>query len=265
MATRKTMRFIALVIIMSMLTIGTACIPGIGPTVTGSGKLAAWDFDYSDFTRIEAGYAFEVNITKADSYLVRITVDDNLYEYLDVSKRGDTLHIGLKPNYNYGNITQKAAINLPDLRRLGLSGASKANIKGFSSSHSVDFDLSGASRTDISIMRTGDTHFELSGASHVSGGIEMADGRFDLSGASSLELEGSANDVSIEASGASHVRLSDFSVVDAEVNLSGASNATVNASGRLDGDLRGGSRLDYIGNPTLGSISTSGGSTISRK
>lgn len=93
----------------------------------------------------------------------------------------------------------------------------------------------------------------------------MADGRFSLSGASSLELEGSANDIDIEVSGASRVKLSNFSVVDVNIDLSGGSDATVNASGRLDGDLNGGSKLNYIGNPTLGSINASGGSTISQK
>jgi len=250
---------------MSMLTITTGCIPRFGPTVTGSGELATWDFDYSDFNKIEVGYAFDVDITKADSYLVRITVDDNLYEYLDISKRGDTLHIGLKPSYNYGKIARKATINLPDLRRLGLSGASKANVRGFSSSHPVDFELSGASRMDISNMKIGDAHFGLSGASHVSGGIGMADGRFDLSGASFLELKGSANNVSIGAEGASHVRLADFPVVDAKVNLSGASDASINASGRLDSDLSGASKLEYIGEPTLGTMNITGASTLSKK
>ena len=257
---------IIVVIIVGLLTAVSGCIPGIGPTVTGSGKLASWDFDYRDFTKIEAGYAFDVDITRADSYLVRITIDDNLYESLDISKQGDTLRIGLKPNYNYMNITRKATINLPDLEKLGLSGASRAKVgSGFSSSHAVDFDLSGASNADISSMKAGNTDFELSGASKASGSIEMADGRFHLSGASSLELEGSANDIDIGASGASHVRLSDFSVVDAEVNLSGASDATINASGRLDGDLSGASKLHYMGNPTLGSISVTGGATISQK
>jgi len=257
---------VALTLIIGVLTGVTGCIPGVGPTVTGSGKLASWDFDYRDFTKIEAGYAFDVEITEADSYLVRITADDNLYEHLDISKSGDTLYIRLKPNYNYMNITRKATINLPDLESLGLSGASEAKVgSGFSSSHAVDFDLSGASNADIGNMKAGNTNFQLSGASKASGSVEMADGRFNLSGASSLELDGVASDITIGASGASHVRLSDFSVVDAEVNLSGASDATVNASGRLDGDLSGASKLNYIGNPTLGSISASGGSTISQK
>ena len=257
-----------ILIIATFLLMFSGCIPGVGPSVRGSGTLATWDFDYRDFTKVEAGYAFNVDISKADSYLVRITTDDNMYEYLDVSKQGDTLRIGLKPNYtyDYNDITRNAAITLPDLEKLELSGASKAEVGvGFSSTHAVDFKLSGASNLDISSMKTGNTNFELSGASKASGNIEMANGRFDLSGASSLELQGSAADIDIEASGASHFKLSDLSVVDVKINLSGASDAIINASGRLDGDLSGASKLSYVGNPTLGGINASGGSTISQK
>jgi hypothetical protein len=248
-----------------VLLLITGLLVGCEGVLTGSGKIATFDMDYDDFTRIEVGYAFDVDITKADSYLVRITIDDNLYEYLNIRKSGDTLHIGLKPNYIYTNITRQAVITLPNLSRLALSGASEAIVSGFSSSHSMDFELSGASQMELSDMKAGDTSLELSGASAVTGSIEIDDGNFDLSGASSIELEGSANDVSIEASGASHVRLPDFSVVDADINLSGASDATMNASGRLDIDLSGGSELNYIGNPKLGSINISGGSTIKQK
>ncbi|MFC1995633.1 head GIN domain-containing protein [Chloroflexota bacterium] len=252
---------------MGLIIVASGCILGVGPNVTGLGKLASWDFNYSDFTKIKVGYAFDVDIIRADSYLIRVTIDDNLYEYLDISKRGDTLQIGLKPNYNYDfkNIIHKATINLPDLEKLELSGASKAKVDGFSSSHAIDFDLSGASNADISRMKTGNANFEFSGASKASGSIEIADGRFDLSGASSLELQGSANDIDIKSSGASHFKLSDFSVVDVKVNLSSASDAIINASGRLDADLSGASNLNYMGNPTLGSINASGGSTISQK
>jgi len=40
MLAKKIRGCIALVIIMSMLTIISGCIPGIGPTVSGSGKPA---------------------------------------------------------------------------------------------------------------------------------------------------------------------------------------------------------------------------------
>ena len=265
MPIKKTLICAALMIIMGMLTIAAGCTTGFGPFITGSGKLATWDMDYSDFNRIDAGYAFDVDINKADSYLVSITVDDNLYEYLDIRKSGDTLYIGLKPNHNYTNVTRKATINLPDLHSLELSGASQGDVSGFSASHSMDFDLSGASKMEMSHMKASDTSLELSGASKASGSIEIADGRFNLSGASSIELEGSAKDISLGASGASKADLADFPAVDAEVNLSGASGAAINARGRLDVDLSGASRLNYSGNPILGSINVSGGSTISQK
>ena len=106
---------------------------------------------------------------------------------------------------------------------------------------------------------------QLSGASQADGSLTMTNGDFELSGASTLSIEGSARDVSVDASGASRADLSDFPVTNARIDLSGASNSTVNASGELNADLSGASTLHYIGNPTLGDISTSGASTISRK
>jgi len=257
---KKIVILLALALIMAVPAVTTGC-----HVVTGSGEIVTWDMDYDDFSRIEVGYAFDIEVTRADSYLVRITIDKALYEYLDINHRGDTLHIGLKSNYVYASTTQQAIINLPDLRRLELSGASEAVVSGFSVSHSVDFELSGASEMKLRPMKAGNTSFELSGASEVTGNIEMDNGAFDLSGASSLELEGSANDITIEASGASDVTLPDFPVVNADVRLSGASDAIINVSGRMDIDLSGASEIKYIGNPRLGSINVSGGSTINQK
>jgi len=260
MLLRKISICLILLIIMSTLAVMTGC-----NVITGSGKIQTWDMPYSDFTKIEVGWAFDVEVTRSDSYQVRITIDENLYDYLRVNKQGDTLHIGLKQNYVYTNLTQQAVVTLPDLHRLELSGASKAVVSGFSTSHDVDFELSGASRMDLENLEAIDSDFNLSGASEVTGSLNIADGRFDLSGASSLELEGSADDISIEASGASDVKLSNLSAFNAEVELSGASDAAINASGRLDVDLSGASELKYVGSPTLGSISTSGGSSIKPK
>jgi hypothetical protein len=93
----------------------------------------------------------------------------------------------------------------------------------------------------------------------------MDNGRFDLSGASNLELEGSAKDVTIECSGASNIALPVFPVDNADIRLSGASNAIVNVSNRIDLDLSGASVVEYIGSPRLGNINISGSSRITEK
>ena len=259
MSIKRMLVCLALIIIMSTPTVITGCT-----IITGSGDLVTEDYSYRDFTDIEAGYAFDIEVSQADTYLVSITVDDNLYEYLDVTQRGDTLHISLQPNRLYTNATLRAVIEMPDLHRLELSGASRADVSGFSSSHSVDFELSGGSRMDIHDIKAGDVSIEFSGASKADGSIDMADGTFDLSGASLIELEGSAEDVSIDASGASRASLADFSVVNADIDLSGASHTTITASDELDVNLSGASKVVYIGNPRINST-TSGASSISQQ
>jgi hypothetical protein len=235
--------------------------------VPGSGDLTTQEFNFSDFTRVEVGSAFQVEIVQADSYRVSVTADDNLFEYIQVSKQGETLKIGLKllplrPLFT----TLRAEISMPQIYDLDLSGATKGTVSGFSSTENLDIELSGASSLNLVEMSAGDVEFELSGASRVSGDITAGgDARIDLSGASSVQLQGSASDLIINASGASRAALDNFPVANADVELSGASGATVNLDGRLDADLSGASRLSYIGEPNMGDINTSSGSSVSKK
>jgi hypothetical protein len=261
MLLKKVLPCLALVLLLAVLFGANAC----AGTVTGSGENVTLDMVYDDFTRLEIGSAFEVTIDRADSYMVRLTIDKALLEYLNIDQRGDTLRIGLKPNYMYIGTKQQAAITLPDLTRLELSGASKAVVGGFSVSHALDFQLSGASQLDLGHTIAGNSNFSLSGASQAGGVIEMNDGSFKLSGASSLELQGSADDISVDASGASRVRLPDFPVLTVDVHLSGASSAVVNVSTRMDVDLSGASDLEYYGSPKLGKLNMSGASTLNQK
>jgi hypothetical protein len=248
-----------LLAVLAALGLVTGC-----KVVTGSGETVTWEMDYADFTKLDIGSAFDVEITRADTFLVRITIDKALNEYLSVDQRGDTLHIGLERNNVYTNTRQEAIINLPDLRRLELSGASKASVSGFSTTRSVDYELSGASNLKLASMRSGDTSLKLSGASEASGDIKMNKGNFDLSGGSWLELQGSAGDISIDGSDASEISLAGFPVTNAAISLSGASRATVSLNGRMDLDLSGASEVEYNGNPKLGSINMSGGSTVNQ-
>ena len=241
----KKAKIIVVALLVVLLTSGSL-IGCFGGGITGSGNPITENYSFGDFTRVEVGYAFDVEIRRSSSYSVSITADDNLFDYIEVSISDETLHIGLDPAYSYRSFTHKAIITMPDLYGLDLSGATRGTVQGFSLSHDFSVDLSGASTLDMSGMSAGDITFVISGASRV-------------------ELEGLAEDIVISASGASSVELDDFPVHNADVNLSGASRATVNLDGRLDVNLSGASNLQYIGQPTMGSINISGGSTISSK
>ena len=115
---------------------------------------------------------------------------------------------------------------MPSLHGLEFSGGSQGDVSGFSSSH--DFVLG-------------------------------------LSGGSQVTMVGSARDLTVDASGGSHLYLSDFIADNADVELSGGSFGSVYVGGKLDADLSGGSTLSYYGDPDLGNIDISTGSTLTPK
>jgi hypothetical protein len=226
--------------------------------------------DFSGFNYVDAGSAFEVEITRSDSYSVIISADESLFDYVEVSKVGATLKIYLNPrhiltDFTLGAKTLKAEITMPDLYGLELSGASKGTITGFQSSHDFNLVVSGASTLEIVNIGVGNTDIEVSGASRVNGDMTAHDTRFEISGASNCELSGSADKMVLVVSGASRVDQTDFPLNSANIELSGASEATVHVTGRLDITASGASRLYFYGNPTLGYTNVSGASTLKHK
>jgi len=200
----------------------------------------------SDFDKVDISHSFVVDIKQGENFSVIVRVDDNLVEQLQVEKFGSTLKIGLKTGISIvSNATLEAEITMPELTGLDLSGASSATISGFKSTKNLTVDLSGASS--------------------LRGDIEAGDTSFDLSGSSNANLTGSGGNLTLDASGSSDVDLSDFPVVDAEIDASGASTVTVNASGRLDVEASGASNVTYLGDPSMGTIETSGASSVESK
>ncbi len=263
---KSTVLIILTVAAMTALMLMTGCIRIItnSETITGSGELVTKKYDFVNFTRIEVGYAFEVDITRSDEFDVTVKMNENLFSYLDISQSGSTLRVRMKPNYNYQRTTRQISISMPVIRSLDLSGASRGEITGFETSNAVDLEVSGASSLEITGLVTGKARFDISGASRIIGDIRMTDGDFDISGASTIELDGEAEDVVLDVSGASTARLEGFPMDIAGIDVSGASSVTVEVNDRLDVEVSGASKLIYSGDAELGSIQVSGGSTLRR-
>ena len=242
---------IALIVVVAVIIIGVLSAVFIFGgwhlgEVVGSGDLVTNQEFISDFTAVDAESGFDVEISQSDSYSVMVTADDNIMEYVEVRKSGDTLRIGVKWGYSLRSATLDVAITMPELFSIALSGGAKANIEEFNVTSDFSIEVSGGSR--------------LAGEFETSGDVDI-----DASGGSPLSLNGKASDLKIDASSGSNLGLSHFEVHNANIELSGGSLATINVDGRLDADLSGGSLLSYIGDATLGNIETTGGSQISKQ
>lgn len=242
---RKALSSILIIIIVSAIVVVV-----LGAVVVyfwlWSGNLKTEEMEFSDFTAVEVGWAFEVSITQSSSYSVIITADEQIFDNIEVTQTGNTLKIGLEPGTYPGGLFRKAEITMPELDKLILSGATRGTVEGFSTSNPFVLGLSGASSLEMV-------------------NIDVGDAEIEVSGASTLNARGTANDIVSLVSGASNVDLSNFPVTNVDITVSGASLATINLDGRLDAEVSGASTLQYIGDPTMGDINTSGGSTINKK
>ena len=181
---------------------------GSDPQVIGSGNPAVKTWPIADFTSVQVESTFRAEISQAPGFKVTTTADDNVLEYVQVVKEGTTLKIGLKPGKSFRlKSPLKAEITLPALDALDLSGASKTTFKGFKSDKA--FKL------------------KLSGASEAGGTIDAGSADFQISGASSAVVTGSAKDARLFVHGASRLKLTEFLLKKCQVELSGASNASI--------------------------------------
>ena len=194
--------------------------------VVGSGNIITKEDQFSDFTEVDAGSGFTVEISESGSYDVLVTADDNVMEYVEVSKSGGTLNVGVRWGISFRSVTLEIRITMPEINKIELSGGVQGKIEDFTSTNQLSIDLSGGSQ---------------------------------------LTGQGSTGELTVDASGGAQLHFADYLVRDAEIELSGGSQATINLDGILNADLSGGSQLYYYGNPTLGEIETSSGSQITKR
>jgi len=262
------MRKAIIPLILVAVLVAAALFSGCG--TNGLGNIVTEEKDFTDFTYVEVEDTFNVEITQSESFSVIVSADESFSDYVAVSKEGETLRIYLNPRHTFTDFTLqakilKARITMPTLYGFHLSGASKGTVTGFNSPQDFSIDVSGASSLDIHDIEVDDAELQVSGASKVSGSMSADDAVFGVSGASKIKLEGKADDIVLNASGASKANLADFPLNNADVKLSGASEATINAKGKLDCVLSAASSLYFLGNPTMGNISVTGASTIKHK
>lgn len=242
---RKALSLIVIALIVIGVIVVVVAVVAIYWYSPGAQKTET--FELSDFTQVEVSSAFQVTITESETYSIKVTAGERIFDRIQVNKTGETLKIGTLPiTVFFGSFDAKAEITMPTLHKLDLSGATKATVNGFNTTESFAATVTGASSLEMTNAEFGDVNIQLSGASHV-------------------VAAGTGNDLVADVSGASNLDLTSFHVNNANVNVSGASHATVNLEGRLDADASGLSSLDYIGEPTLGTINTSGGSSINKK
>ncbi|MBB6479234.1 GIN domain-containing protein [Spirochaeta isovalerica] len=213
--------------------------------IRGSGYLVTNTYALDNFTSVSVDSTCDVKVMRGDYFTVQITVDDNILPYVETYVSGNILHIELASGYSYQSMDFSATVVLPQLTYLEVDGVSSAEVSGFSSTGTFRAVIEGVSSAEIDFISSQDMSCEVKGTSYLK--------------ITSLSSIGNLN---LVCDGVSTADLRGVAMTGGTVLVDGVSDAYINASGWLNGNVAGLSTLYYTGSPNLGSLVISGGSSL---
>ena len=175
----------------------------------------------------------ELIVKQDSSFSVKVETDDNLQQYIIVSEDNGLLTIKQENNINLDQTGKiKVFVSAPVFKSLEATGACNIFSENvISSAEPVDIDLTGASEATIELK-----------SPKVSA---------DLTGASTVSLKGEAKEFSVKGSGSSNVKCFGLLTEETSIDMSGACEAEVSASVKLDVRASGASDVRYKGNAAV--------------
>jgi hypothetical protein len=192
--------------------------------ITGSGNVASEPRDVSGITKVVLSGVGRLEIRHTGTESLTVRADDNLLEHMRSEVQGDVLILGNDSGVNFRSDNEIVyLLKVRDLDALTLAGVALADVRGIDTEH-------------FTVI--------ISGVAEVKARGRADRQRVSVTGVSVYDAESLAS-----------------SVVD--IDLSGVSGATVNASEQINGSVRGISFLEYIGNPAL-NVTVDPSSTIRR-
>ena len=233
-----------IVILLCSSVLFASCDFVHGKRIKGSGNVVTQTRSMTGFTAIEAGGAVNVFVKQDAAFSVQVKVDDNLQQYVSVEVENGVLQIHQQNNTSLQTTDDiKVYVSLPSLNDLVVSGASNVTGENTFTGEAIQINLSGASHADIK--------------------LDFPNVSAELSGASTATLSGKTKNIKLNATGASTIKAFELFSETAVVELSGASEANVFASLKLDAGASGASNVRYKGDATVNK-SESGAGSVSK-
>ena len=237
--------------------------------VKGNGDIITKEISVRDYSAIKVGstamgYSDSwFGYTQGESASLRITIDENLYPYINVQVKNEELSISTE------NGTQLSPT------RFKIEGTSK-KLEKIKMSGCMDFVLRSAlSGDDLEIIATRGSDVKMEQPINVSNCIIEATSGSDIiindlttriirgraSGGSDLKLTGKAENGEYSASGGSDIKAYDLILNQLECSASGGSDIYTHVTDYIKASASGGSDVHYKGS-ARSDTSTSGGSDI---
>lgn len=194
--------------------------------------------DLRDFDELDLSGVFDVTVRNGDNYSVEFVGPQEEKDKYKVYRTGETLVIDFEGKKNFDfNLKDvdmdevRINITMPRLERLEAAGYG-----------SIRFDQ---------LRDTEELEIDIQGPVKVRGDLNTNNLNINLSGSSEAELSGRANSLNADVKFASVLKAYNLEVVEAIIEVNGASSAKVNVRETLEMEEGIASDIDYRGNPRI--------------
>ena len=223
-----------------------ACQGVFGKRVHGNGNVRTEDRQVSDFKNVEVDGAAKILVSQGDHSAVKIETDENLLQYMEVNQEGDKIHIHERKGYNLRPTNGiRVYVTSPVYHSIAAAGAC---------------DILG--QTKITNPEALEMH--VSGAGDIKMDIDAPQLGAEVTGSGSVYLKGQTKEVSLDLTGAAHAHCYDLLSENTKVDISGAGDAEVYASVKLDAEVSGAGSVKYKGNASDVNQHVSGAGSVKK-
>lgn len=185
------------------------------------------------YNSIDVSGDIDVYVKEDSVQSVKIETDENLVDYIVTRTEGSTLKIYPRDN---SNLRPTHSI------KVYVSGN---NFKRFEASGACDY------YSENKITNTESITLDLSGSCDATMELNAPKITASVSGAGKLILKGETKDLSLDASGSGDFKCFDMKAENVNVDITGAGDAEVFASMKLDARVSGAGTVKYKGNAAV--------------
>jgi Putative auto-transporter adhesin, head GIN domain len=236
-----------LLLLLAVVAVTTSsCRYMWGKRIKGDGNIKTEEHAVSSFKNVEVSGAIDLYVSQGDLKPVKIETDANLLQYIEVIQEGDKIIVQTKTGVNLRPTDKiKVYVTSPVYNDIDVSGAS--NING-----------------QNKIINPENLKMEVSGAGDINMEVNAPAIRAEVSGAGSVNLKGETKRFDLELTGASKAHCFDLLSETTSVDISGAGDADVYASVKLDAEVSGAGSVAYKGAATSVNQHVSGAGSVKK-
>lgn len=221
------------VLSLLFVTLLSSCRYFSGKRIRGNGQVKTETRSAGSFTDIDVSGAIDVYVRQDSVSSVKVETDENLLDYVEIAGNGSVLRIQPRKGTNL-RPTHGIKVYVSNLAYKQFEASGACNIYGENK------------------IKTAETlSIDLSGASDISMELAAPEVKVDATGAGKATLKGETRDLSLHGTGATDFRCYELLSENCRVRLSGAGEAQVFASVKLDVHVSGAADVKYKGNAAV--------------